>query len=116
MDSTEKVQGSADVPAPILGQRTTSEPSAPSTELCYRVLERVCGAQVRKSTWVACACRQLPDLYWSLGPTLSLRDPSHTLPFQKERKKIQNMCVRAENVVIAVTLSNPPHGMGEDTG
>lgn len=86
MDSTEKVQDSADVPAPILGQRATSEPSAPSTELCYRVLEKVCGAQVRKSTQVACACRQLPG--WSLGPMLSLRAPSHTLPFQKEKKKI----------------------------
>lgn len=88
MDSTEKVQGSVDVPAPILGQRATSEPSAPSTELCYRVLEKVCGAQVRKSTQVACACRQLPDLYWSLDSMLSLRAPSHTLPFQKEKKKI----------------------------
>lgn len=42
-----KVQGSADVPAPMLGQRVASEPSALSTELCYRVLARVYGAQMR---------------------------------------------------------------------
>lgn len=86
------MMGAGTVPAPILGRRVTSEPSAPCPELCYGVLERVCGEQGRQSIWVACACRQLPSLYWGLGPTTFLKKSlSHPVLSEGEKPDAEHV-------------------------
>lgn len=105
-----KTQGSADAPAPFLGQWVPSEAPALPTEVCYRVLEKVYRAQGRQRAQAACARRWLLIPSWAFESYVFLTNSlSHPVPSEGEKADLEHMH-QGRECCNSSKLSNPPYG------
>lgn len=104
-----KRQGHADTSTPFQGQRVASEASPLSTEVWYRVLERVYGAQRRQRASSVCACRRLPIPHWAFESYILLTN-SLSQPLLSGGKTVLEHVRQGRECCNSSKLSNPPHG------